>query len=50
MPCSTNRVVPDRRSPRPRPGRALLTLLFTDIVGSTARAAELGDQRWHGLL
>jgi class 3 adenylate cyclase len=28
----------------------LLTLLFTDIVGSTAHAAELGDQRWQGLL
>ncbi|MDX6679681.1 MAG: hypothetical protein QOE31_3733, partial [Solirubrobacteraceae bacterium] len=26
--------------------RALLTVLFTDIVGSTARAAELGDKRW----
>jgi len=34
----------------PDPGRALLTLLFTDIVGSTAHAAELGDQRWQGLL
>ena len=25
-------------------------MLFTDIVGSTARAEQLGDQRWHGLL
>jgi class 3 adenylate cyclase len=30
--------------------RALATMLFTDIVGSTRRAAELGDQRWHHLL
>ena len=26
--------------------RVLATLLFIDIVGSTARAAELGDRRW----
>ena len=25
-------------------------MLFTDIVGSTRRAAELGDRRWRGLL
>lgn len=30
--------------------RALLTVLFTDIVGSTERAAELGDKRWRDLL
>jgi class 3 adenylate cyclase len=30
--------------------RALLTVMFTDIVGSTARAAELGDKRWRDLL
>jgi pimeloyl-ACP methyl ester carboxylesterase len=30
--------------------RVLATLLFTDIVGSTARAAELGDRRWRELL
>ena len=30
--------------------RVLATLLFIDIVGSTARAAELGDQRWRELL
>ena len=24
--------------------------MFTDIIGSTARAAELGDQRWRHLL
>jgi len=32
------------------PDRALLTVLFTDIVGSTERAAELGDRRWRDLL
>ena len=30
--------------------RVLATLLFTDIVGSTARAAELGDRRWGELM
>jgi class 3 adenylate cyclase len=30
--------------------RVLLTLLFTDIVASTAHAAEVGDQRWEDLL
>jgi class 3 adenylate cyclase len=30
--------------------RVLATLLFTDIVGSTQRAAELGDRRWHEVL
>ena len=30
--------------------RALLTVLFTDIVGSTARAASMGDKRWRDLL
>ena len=30
--------------------RVLATVLFTDIVGSTARAAELGDQRWRDVL
>jgi class 3 adenylate cyclase len=30
--------------------RLLTTVLFTDIVGSTERAAELGDQRWRDLL
>jgi pimeloyl-ACP methyl ester carboxylesterase/class 3 adenylate cyclase len=30
--------------------RVLATLLFTDIVGSTARAVELGDRRWGELL
>jgi class 3 adenylate cyclase len=28
------------------PDRVLATVLFTDIVGSTAKTAELGDARW----
>lgn len=30
--------------------RILVTLLFTDVVGSTALAAKLGDARWRELL
>jgi class 3 adenylate cyclase len=30
--------------------RALATVLFTDIVGSTEKAAHLGDRRWRRLL
>jgi class 3 adenylate cyclase len=46
---------PVRRRVRPvvdrfLPSRALLTLLFTDIVGSTRTIVELGDERWRGLL
>jgi class 3 adenylate cyclase len=36
--------------PRPEPDRVLVTVLFTDIVGSTAKAAALGDRRWRELL
>jgi pimeloyl-ACP methyl ester carboxylesterase len=32
------------------PARALLTVMFTDIVDATARAARLGDSRWRDLL
>jgi class 3 adenylate cyclase len=32
------------------PDRMLATILFTDIVGSTAKAAELGDRAWRELL
>ncbi|HKE77469.1 MAG TPA: adenylate/guanylate cyclase domain-containing protein [Acidimicrobiales bacterium] len=39
---------------RPAPGieadRVLATVLFTDIVDSTPRAAALGDRRWSALL
>jgi class 3 adenylate cyclase len=40
-------------APRPvsfRFGRAVRTVVFTDIVGSTERARELGDRRWQELL
>jgi class 3 adenylate cyclase len=36
--------------PAPRHDRVLATVLFTDIVGSTDRAAEIGDARWRELL
>jgi class 3 adenylate cyclase len=36
--------------PGPAPERVLGTVLFTDIVDSTRLAAEMGDQRWRGLL
>ena len=36
--------------PPPAPARVLTTVLFTDIVGSTERAAALGDRRWRDLL
>jgi len=32
------------------PDRLLATVLFTDLVGSTERATELGDRRWRDLL
>jgi hypothetical protein len=34
----------------PTPDRVLATVLFTDIVSSTERAAALGDQAWRKLL
>ncbi len=37
-----------RRAPAPQ--RALATVLFTDIVDSTAHASRLGDARWRELL
>jgi class 3 adenylate cyclase len=36
--------------PSPVGDRMLATVLFTDIVGSTQRIAELGDRRWRELL
>lgn len=36
--------------PTHEPDRVLATVLFTDIVGSTERAATLGDRRWRDLL
>jgi class 3 adenylate cyclase len=37
-----------RNAPRAR--RRLLTVMFTDVVGSTTAAAELGDDRWRDVL
>jgi pimeloyl-ACP methyl ester carboxylesterase len=34
----------------PEPDRVLATVMFTDIVGSTERAAQIGDARWRALL
>ena len=34
----------------PEVDRVLATVLFTDIVNATARAAELGDRNWRNLL
>jgi len=34
----------------PVPEDVLATVVFTDIVGSTQRAAELGDAEWHRVL
>jgi len=36
--------------PTREPDRVLVTLLFTDLVGSTRRVAELGDRSWRELL
>jgi class 3 adenylate cyclase len=36
--------------PAAEPDRVLVTLLFTDIVGSTEHAGQLGDRRWRELL
>ena len=33
-----------------RSHRSLRTILFTDLVGSTERATDLGDKTWHELL
>jgi class 3 adenylate cyclase len=38
------------RPPRREPTRMLATVMFTDIVDSTGRAATLGDRAWRGLL
>jgi class 3 adenylate cyclase len=32
------------------PDRVLATVMFTDIVGSTTRASQLGDRRWRDLV
>jgi class 3 adenylate cyclase len=38
------------RGEAPEPDKVLATVLFSDIVGSTERAAELGDAHWRQLL
>jgi class 3 adenylate cyclase len=38
------------RRHQPEIERVLKTVLFTDIVGSTEQAAQLGDRRWRALL
>jgi class 3 adenylate cyclase len=38
------------KRPALRIDRVLTTVLFTDIVGSTEKAAEIGDASWKGLL
>jgi class 3 adenylate cyclase/alpha-beta hydrolase superfamily lysophospholipase len=45
----TKRLVSELRTP-PTRDRVLATVLFTDIVGSTERAAQLGDGAWRDLL
>ena len=42
--------VPHRRQAASVLSRALKTVAFTDIVGSTEMAVDLGDSRWRGLL
>jgi class 3 adenylate cyclase len=42
--------VVERTRPRPFTDRALKTVLFSDIVDSTRRAAKLGDWRWRRVL
>jgi uncharacterized protein (TIGR00369 family) len=39
-----------RTARRLEPERVLATVLFTDLVGSTQRAEQLGDERWRKLL
>lgn len=40
----------DLAPPATEPDRVLATVLFTDIVGSTERAVEVGDRRWREIL
>jgi class 3 adenylate cyclase len=37
-------------TPSPVTSRVLATVLFTDLVGSTEQAAQMGDHAWAGLL
>jgi class 3 adenylate cyclase len=49
IPSEVEAFVSDRRA-EPVPDTVLATILFTDIVGSTERAAQLGDRAWRHLL
>jgi class 3 adenylate cyclase len=44
------RVWDERAWERTEIDRVLATVLFTDIVGSTEKAVELGDREWHELV
>jgi class 3 adenylate cyclase len=44
------RTFAEQTSPVETGDRKLATVLFTDIVGSTRRAVELGDAKWQSLL
>jgi len=44
------RFLSDVRDEQAELDRVLATVMFTDIVGSTERAAELGDRRWRDLV
>ena len=39
-----------RPAPEPQLGRVVMSVLFVDIVGSTERAAALGDAAWHAVV
>jgi DNA-binding NarL/FixJ family response regulator len=41
---------PPALGPTTSPDRVLATLMFSDIVSSTERAASIGDRRWRGVL
>ena len=40
----------ENAGPFQMPERVLATVMFTDIVGSTVKAADLGDARWREML
>jgi class 3 adenylate cyclase/pimeloyl-ACP methyl ester carboxylesterase len=42
--------IPEQAGPTPEQDQVLATVLFTDIVDATARAALLGDRAWRQLL
>jgi acyl-coenzyme A thioesterase PaaI-like protein len=46
----TSILLPIRSRPPARAEPVLATVLFTDLVGSTTRAGQLGDEQWRHLL